>query len=130
MQALSDQVVNTTFEMEWEGLCVELLLCGCEVCPLISIPICLQSMLFNPISILKKKKKTQEYFLHKEWQKSMFEFLNQNYMNHLGLAIHHLCRGSNGHKTPGQWGLEDMPWDYSWKLAECTVFLWEMWLLF
>ena len=40
-------------------------LCGCEVCPLISIPIgCLQSMLFNLIFILKKKKKTQEYFLH------------------------------------------------------------------
>lgn len=56
-------------------------LCGCEVCPLISIPIgCLQSMLFNLIFILKKK--TQEYFLHRgSDRKTCLDFLIKGIWN-------------------------------------------------
>ena len=59
-------------------------LCGCEVCPLISIHICyLKSMLFNPISLLKKEN-TEVFLAQRESnRKTCLNIFNQNDVNWL-----------------------------------------------
>lgn len=80
-------------------------LCGCEVCPLISIPICcLKSMLFNPISMFKKKKQkenTGAFLAQRDSnRKTCLNFLIK--ASEPLRFIHCLCRSSGGHKIQGQ----------------------------